>query len=253
MNKLQKLEQIELYLEGKLAGHELEEFEEELRTDQDLLNELENYKKAVEGIRILSRNQMKTKLKSIHHEVIGSNVRIANPSFKLIKIAAVIIGVLILTLPSLYFFMHSQKTKTERLFEENFSPYINITTQRGEIMSKDEMLQNTAMYYYNNREFDKALVNFDELIKTQVNPDPTLWFYYAITCLAAAQDEKAIRIFTKLTSDKNYLLFEQSQWYLALSYMKAKDKQKAIGVLKKISSQNGHYSIKAENLLTELK
>jgi hypothetical protein len=253
MSKIKRMEQIELYVEGKLNGTELNEFEEELNSDETLVNDLENYKKAVESIRISSRNKMKGELKTIHNEVIGSRYKISNPFIKTMKIAAVLFGILVISWPSLYFFRQSRQSKSERLFAENFAPYMNITTQRGEVMTKDKVLQNAAMYYYNNREYDKAVVNFDELIKTQVNPEPTIWFYYGITCLATNQNDKAIGIFTKLTSDKDYVLFEQSEWYLSLSYIKAKNKQKAIALLEKISLQNGQYSIKATNLLYELK
>jgi tetratricopeptide (TPR) repeat protein len=253
MNDIKRIQQIENYLHGEMEGETLREFEELLLQDESLVEEMENYKKAVEGIRINSRDELKDRLKSIHDEVIGAQYSRRMYAMKALRVAAVIFGVLILAVPSYYFYHQNNLNQSERLFAENFSPYMNITTQRGLDENKENILEKAAMYYYNNKEFEKAIINFEEILKTKNKFDPTILFYYGITCLAANQNEKSIGIFSKLATDKNYLLWEQSQWYLALAYVKANNLNKARETLNLIAKENGQFSIKAINLLYELK
>jgi hypothetical protein len=255
MKELEIIEKIELYLEGKLQGEELHHFEELLKNDKDVSNLFLCYKQAIEEVQTYSRSEIKERLKLIHQEVIAEE----NTFFSRIKnrtplrIAAILVGFTLLTSPLIIYMSSHQQNKTEKLFVTNFAPYMNITTQRGGDDSQQRsILQNAAMHFYNNREFTNAIVNFEELFKSQANPDSLVLFYYGISCLGAQQHQKAIDVFTKLSSKKNYILYEQSKWYLALSYLKTHDKVSTSRILKEVIEEKGEYTSKALHLLEEL-
>ena len=255
MKELEIIEKIELFLEGKLQGEELHHFEELLKNDKDVSNLFLCYKQAIEEVQTYSRSEIKERLKLIHQEVIAEE----NTFFSRIKnrtplrIAAILIGFTLLTSPLIIYMSSHQQNKTEKLFVTNFAPYMNITTQRGGDDSQQRsILQNAAMHFYNNREYPNAIVNFEELFKSQANPDSLVLFYYGISCLGAQQHQKAIDVFTKLSSKKNYILYEQSKWYLALSYLKTHDKVSTSRILKEVIEEKGEYTSKALHLLEEL-
>jgi len=255
MKELEIIEKIELYLEGKLQGEELHLFEEQLKNDKEISNLFLCYKQAIEEVQTYSRSEIKERLKLIHEEVIANEntffSRIKNRTS--LRIAAILIGFTILTSPLIIYVTSHQQNKSDKLFVTNFAPYMNITTQRGGDDSQQRsVLQNAAMHFYNNREFTNAIVNFEELFKSQDQPDSLVLFYYGISCLGAQQHQKAIDVFTKLSSKKNYILYEQSKWYLALSYLKTHDKVSTSRILKEVIEEKGEYTSKALHLLEEL-
>jgi hypothetical protein len=255
MKELEIIEKIELYLEGKLQGAELLQFEELLKNNKEVSHLFLCYKQAIEEVQTYSRSEIKERLKIIHQEVITEEnsflSRVKNKTAY--RVAAIIIGFVLLTSPLIIYVTTHQQNKTEKLFVTNFAPYMNISTQRGgDDVQQRSILQNAAMHFYNNREFTKAIVNFEELFKSQDKPDSLIQFYYGISCLGAQQNQKAIEVFTKLTSNKNYIMYDQSKWYLALSYLKARDHETTIRILKDIIEEKGDYTSKALHLLEEL-
>ena len=255
MKELEIIEKIELYLEGQLKGKELQRFEDQLKNDKETSDLFLCYKQAIEEIQTYSRNEIKERLKLIHEEVVSEKI----PFLRRIKtstplrIAAIVVGFAIITSPLVLYLNSNQQNKTDKLFFTNFSPYMNITTQRGSDDSQQRgILQNAAMHFYNNRDYNKAIVNFEELFKSQNTPDSLVLFYYGISCLGAQQNQKAIEVFSKLASNKSYLFYDQSKWYLALSYLKNHDKQSTITTLKEIIEEKGDNTSKALHLLEEL-
>jgi hypothetical protein len=255
MKELEIIERIELYLEGKLKGKELQKFEDQLKNDKQTGDLFLCYKQAIDEIQSYSRNEIKERLKLIHEEVISEKIsvfrRIKNSTP--LRIAAILIGFAVVSSPVYLYLSSNQQNKTEKLFYTNFTPYMNITTQRGsDDMQQRSVLQNAAMHFYNNRDYNKAIVNFEELFKSQSTPDSLVLFYYGISCLGAQQNQKAIEVFTKLSSMKSYLFYEQSKWYLALSYLQTHDKESTVRTLKEIIEEKGDNTSKALHLLEEL-
>lgn len=66
MITLKDIELIENFLENKLNSEELKLFENRVSVDPDFSLQLENYKIAVESVKIYERNQFKAKLENIH-------------------------------------------------------------------------------------------------------------------------------------------------------------------------------------------
>jgi hypothetical protein len=255
MKELEIIEKIELYLEGKLKGKELLSFEDQLKNDKETSDLFLCYKQAIEEIQTYSRNEIKERLKLIHEEVISDRISFYRriKSNTTLRVAAILIGFAIVASPLMLYLNSNQHNKTDKLFYTNFTPYMNITTQRGGDDSQQRsVLQNAAMHFYNNRDYNKAIVNFEELFKSQNSPDSLIQFYYGISCLGAQQNQKAIEVFTKLSSVKKYLFYDQSKWYLALAYLQIRDKESTIRTLKEIIEEKGDYTSKALHLLEEV-
>lgn len=251
MKDLDQIKQIELYLENILPCGELKSFEENLVTDKELANKLANFNTAINEVKSYYRDDLKSKLKHIHKEVIPERVS-ETPGIKnYLKVAAVILALIVLSTPLIYnkFFKQSN---CDQLFTEYFEPYTNVTTQRGNDIEESNLLKQSAMYYYEKKEYDKAIVNFDELMNKENCCDLTTMFYYGVSCLGVEDNEKAIEVLSELSVNEESVLYEQTTWYLSLAYLKTNNKVKTQELLNKLVLFEGSYADRANDLLREL-
>ena len=113
MENTSDLNKLELYTEGKLTGKELEDFQNRLQSDTALQQELKSYKAAVESLKIQGRAEIRNKLRAIHQDTVNKQGRTFYPLW--FKVAAVIIGIMILSSPLIYIQITSQ-TDFEQIF-----------------------------------------------------------------------------------------------------------------------------------------
>lgn len=245
------LDQIENYVEGKMSEPEQIEFENQLKSDNQLAASYEAYKNAVSAIRSMGRENLKSKLNIIHNEVMVKKDTRKHNYRKLLRVAAVFAATTIIT-SAVFIWIAKSNADKDDLFSEYFKPYMNVTSTRGDIMEKNTFLQKTAMYYYSNRQYDRALLNFEELYKNTKEVEPEVLLYYGISALAEKKNTKAIEIFTRLSNDKTGVFYEQSLWYLALTYLQIKDLPKTRSTLRTIIKLKGSYTDKALDLLEKV-
>lgn len=167
------------------------------------------------------------------------------PSFLKYAIAAcVIIGLSVFA--SKYFI---DTTNTDDLFAENFAAYRNIVLpiERGEGIDTP---QEEAFFKYEIKEYAAAIEGFEtEFEKTK---EPYYLFYMANAYLALGNTKQAIPLLEKHQSFKDDF-YEKSQWYLALAYLKEKNKDKSIELLEEISTRNGYHHKEAKTLLQTIR
>lgn len=137
-------------------------------------------------------------------------------SRQLLRIAALFAGLIGLTFVIYYLFTLQQNY--EDLFAQNFEPYIDIITERGD-MKTNEGLNKVISEYYNKKEYNTANTLFSKLYQSDKSND-SIAFYYANSSLAVGDYNKAIELFKMIIEDSKSIFYEQSMWYLALSYLK---------------------------------
>lgn len=246
------LDQIEQYVEGKMSDAELREFEYQLKSDAILAAKMEAYNLAVAGIKNKGREELKSKLKFIHDEVIAESENRKFNYHQLIRIAAIFAVTAIMATYFIYFRVLKPKTNKEDLFTEYFSPYFNANSTRGDNADKITFLHKTAMYFYSNKEYAKAVLNFEELISTSKDVEPEIMFYYGISCLGINKNTKAIEVFSKLVKDKTSVFNDQSTWYLALAFLQNNDIPQTRTTLRAIIKSKTSYTEKALDLLEKI-
>ncbi len=158
--------------------------------------------------------------------------------------ACVIIG---LSVYGSKFFINT--TNTDDLFAQNFEAYRNIVQpiERGEGLDTPE---EEAFFKYETKEYQAAIESFQtEFSKTE---KPYYLFYTANAYLALGDTKKAIPLLEKHQSFKDNF-YEKSQWYLALAYIKDKNKSKSIPLLETISRSDGYHHKEAKILLKAIR
>ncbi|MGB5436784.1 MAG: tetratricopeptide repeat protein [Maribacter sp.] len=134
-----------------------------------------------------------------------------------------------------------------KLYAANFQEYPNTvyTITRGE---GEETKEREAFVAYESGDYDTALQNFAQI---SVDNKEYLDFYRAQSHLNLNELEDAKKDFQKvIAADTNFV--GESYWYLALIYLKEKDKENAVGSLQILTTKYEYNKGKAEALLKEL-
>jgi len=154
----------------------------------------------------------------------------------------------VIVLAGLYLFLKPiPKSVGEKLFADNFEPYQNLITVKGAGQSQTE-----AMYYYDLKMWDSAILYF-ERIQTEQADTAAVMFYQANALLASGKVNEAI-VFLQTVAWLNDNRFKpQSEWYLALAYIKSGRQAEAVILLKKLTVNDSFYGKKAGTLIHELR
>lgn len=126
--------------------------------------------------------------------------------------------------------------------ENNFDDYI-AEQPYIEFLSNALKLFNTNDYKNSNKEFNIILTYFAD--------DANAIFYSGLSYFQMADYKKAEKQFIKMLNHSYNTFYEESQWYLAQTYLLSGNKKEAINLLKKISNEDGFYSQRAKDKLDE--
>lgn len=252
MKNYDDFQRIEHYLEGKLTEDDVLAFEDRLKSDKEFANQLKNYNTIISEIREFSRNELKNQLTRIHYEVIPMKEKKDPIGFKgYLRVAAVILALVVLSSPIIYN-KYFKKSSCEKLFTEYFEPYSNISSQRGSLIDEENLLKESAMYFYEKGDYNKAILSFEELLSHYNTKDNQTLFYYGISCLGSEENAKAIEVLNKLNEEGDLVFYEQVKWYLALAYLNVSEKEKSKNLLVKLVDYNGSYLDRANELIRKL-
>ncbi len=160
------------------------------------------------------------------------------------------IGVLTLMMAALWVGCASEPDPYDQLFEDSFVlPEIVITApaSRGDLNAAPLEL---GIDEYKNGKFERALTGFNEFLES--NPEYLEVMYYrGLTLLKLEKREDAVKDFEVVaTSESEYR--EQAEWYLALSYIKLRQKDKAVELLKSMKKNSQTQADKATHLLSKI-
>lgn len=221
------------YLDGELQGEELESLKINLANDQSLQEELDNLKLAREAA---GRYGLKSKINDIHKEMMLEMKQDKPAKSTVLKmfaqtglrIAAVL--VVLVGLSALYQYF---TTSPEKLFSENYQPFSIHETRGAPVNSR--LLEN-----YKHGNMDSVIMDFNSLRA----PEPEEYILTGIAFLESNQPEKAIGTFNKLIQQnavsKTDFFQDDAEYYLAMSYLKNREPQKALPILEKIQADPSH-------------
>jgi len=234
---------IHKYFHQILTDQERVELETLLENDPEFKATFELEKDLHAVLVETGKEDLKQQFEAYEHQE-SQQPEASSPTFLRYAIAAcVIIG---LSVYGSKFFINT--TNTDDLFAQNFEVYRNIVQpiERGEGL---ETLEQEAFFKYETKEYQAAIDGFEaEFSKTQ---KPYYLFYSANAYLALGDTKKAIPLLEKHQTFKDDF-YEKSRWYLALAYIKEKNK-KSIPLLEEISASEGYRYKEAKSLLQAIR
>ncbi|WP_378183696.1 hypothetical protein [Aquimarina sp. SS2-1] len=258
--------EIDDYLSGAMSASEKQAFEERLRTDIELAEELRLQKEMLtlyedqqwlEG----DKSALKTKkakqlqsffesdeaagLKSTIKEVILENRSSSkHKTFWFIGIAA---SIAVLLTVSLFVFK-------ENNYDELYASYIHMDeipslVTRGEDTNK---LLEDAQLLFEDKKYQEATEAFAAYHKAEETIDPLSYIYNGIAFAELNKFQEALVQFELLANSKT-LQAKKANWYKALVYLKQKKKGKLKEVIKTILADKNSYKYQeAQELLEKI-
>ena len=231
MNEEHYFERIEAYLNGTLTVEELNAFEQDLKNDPNLQEELETHQLAMNAIELEISNDLKSKMNTWLDE--EEDQIISDPSkFKirtLFKPVAVAASILLLVsaglnwfsnaqygnqaiageLPEAYVFSGTRSVQeTEGLKVVNLEAEITKAFQEKDFARLNQFNNPMANYYkgllaVQNNEYQKAMVNFDAVPKTNEYFLHARMEYIKTALLNDSFDQKAKQYLEELKDGQN--------------------------------------------------
>ena len=240
-----RIEVIEAYLNNELTEETQKLFNQWAIEDDSFLDEIELHRQLAGELKNTDRLEFRSLLQEAEKQhVKQSQIRRFAPP-RLLRIAAAIIVMAAIASPFLYYYMQSSPDK---LFKAYYASYETSMISRGE---NEAQSLDSALIAYENKDFSTALITFQRLLSENKENDAAT-FFCAMCQMELGDFSAAINLYNKLIEDANNLFVEQSHWYISLAYLKLGDLEKAKAHLKILQAGSNPYSLKAEELISQL-
>jgi hypothetical protein len=239
---------INRYLDGEMNAEELNAFELQMQQDADLQSEVELLKDVNSTLQIKlhpgeNETALRNALQDMNAEFFAGKAEQArviplNRRKWIAAVAAIFIVALLLTV--------WQPWKKEDLYKQYAAVQMPAIAERG--ATTDSLLK-SAVINFNNKNFAEAIPVFETVLKDSAE-NSFVQYYYAIALLQNDNIEKARAQLTALY-DGGSIFRNDAAFYMALSYLKEKNKPVCKDWLNKIPTDNATW-FKAQELLKRL-
>ena len=253
---------IERYLGGAMDAKETLEFENELLENETLREELRlfdaiNHHLADEVAPLTNRQteyaqELRDFLQSDEAKQIQERLQIAKKTedktnqYKIYRLAAVLVLGLILGGSLVWI---SKPATAKELFLEYYQ-----TDDLPSYAARNDkaLLPQKVSESFKKGDYKNSLAFFDQYAKSGQAIDTSLFLVKGAAHLALDENKSAINSF-KIVSNSLFLDKEKGLWFLALAYLKVKEKDSAKATLHKIAFATEHFKQKeASELLKQL-
>lgn len=240
------IEQIGLYLQGRLKGDQLSSFLEEVKQNAALKEELDLQQTILNGIEHKQNQELRARFKKISEEVKYKEKEAKVVPMPLIKIIASIAAVCLICFAA--YFVLDNSSDSETLFAKYYEPS-EVTITRSTDMEADLV---KAKELYHTKQYDKALPLFKNIIAS--NPSSAdLRLAYGNTLLNCNKLNLAREQFNYIIDSDDPLYSDQSRWYLGLLELRAGNNIKAVEVLSPlVRNADSDFHLEAKALLAEI-
>lgn len=225
-----------MYFENSFSDESQQQFDFLLKTDPSFVEEIDFQKKVKKAITLNERSALKKKLQSFEPTIAKS--------FKIWYAAASILLVF-----GFGFYYLQNASSSENLYDAYYQSYPNVVAPTVRSQNNEDE-KSTAFFEYDGGNYEKSLVLFSKIYKTE-NADYAL-FYRALSEMELQKTSDAIASFNQFDLSKNNAFTPFVKWYLALAYIKENQKEKAIPLLKTLAETENPQEEMAQKLLKEL-
>ena len=195
------------YLDGELSGEDSLRLEQELRENPVLQERLERLRAAQRSVRLFA---LKEQVKAVHHEMMPQ-YRQPAPVIRMRRMAMRVAAAVVVLLSVAVFYEYRQLTPAS-LYKENFTPYIEPTVRGG----NDSSASGTIRGYFLA---GNAYLNTGD----------------AVHAIRAFDSVRA-----KNGRDHTHILEDDTDYYLAMSYLKNNELGPALLLFDKIHDNPSH-------------
>ena len=222
---------IDDYLLGRLETGERVAFENAVKSNPELRQELEESRLLMEGIGAAARAGLKERLGALDRSVPYQKRRSNAFMRRRFAIAA---AVLLLLVPGYFIAESFLSVNTEAVFNEHFEPYPVL--ESGQVRgSADETALSEGLRAYQDANHVEAIAAFERHAGESGNHSVAN-FYRALSHLAIGEASEALPLLEKLSADEGFAMCEQAAFYRALALLKMERTDEARDALRSLSA-----------------
>lgn len=239
--EMNKSDLIDKYIQNRTTAEELEIVKKLMVEDQNFKEEIVFQLELRKAVQREESQALKFRLQSFEKR--------QNSQKSYYRTLSSIAAIFVIGLGLLWFLNMTPDHK--KIYAENFKPYPNIVVPIVRDINSQEDNIREAFRYYEDREYAKATIAFRDLFLEDKIEYAN--FYYGISLMADNQFEKAVEVL----SDPNWKIPEkyqnQTNWYLALGYLRIDKIEKSREYLEKVIQANGSMAKQAKHILEKIK
>jgi tetratricopeptide (TPR) repeat protein len=232
-NNYTNTELLTRYLDGELEGEPLKDLETRIKEDLNLRQELDDLKVSMEAIRTYG---LYNKVSSVHADMMEEfrrqSIPLQRKTNKFFRNALRIAATVIIILGSLLVYQYANLSP-RTLFKDNFQSFALHENRGTEIESP-------LQQQYKLTNYPTVTVLFQQL-KTKTIQD---YFIAGNAYLQQNNSAEAIKCFESVQEinglQKTHVYEDDTEYYLAMSYLRNQEPQKAIPIFEKIHSDKSH-------------
>lgn len=243
---MEKDELIQKYAHGRLSEIEQQTFDELLKSDPEFEKAVAEYDNVQAAIASHERVVLKKQLQQLEATQETRNTT-EKPSRNYKRLAVAIVLILFFGLVSNYFIQLGNSNET--LYATYFEPYPNALKPVTRNATSENPLHD-ALYAYESQEYEKAITEFDEVLKTNSAQKTEILFYKAMSLLNLGKEQEAIVILRTIKHSTTKFT-PQIYWYGALIHIKFDEDEKALKALKYMDKIQTTFKIKERKVLKE--
>lgn len=243
-----KSDLIEKYLMNEMSVREQVKFEESLRLNPDLMSEFLLRKEINHAIVEDDIIKLRENLDEILYPT--KSLKKRNCSFYIYSAVAAVMILLIVA--SVIFISPKNSMSQNDAFQTYYSAYPAIMSFRSPMDQNEiEKILYDAFNYYDEGKFELASCYFKKVLDKD-NTNYMCQFYLSVCEIENNNLTEATEYLNDLVLKKDHIFWEQSNWYLALVYLKQNDIKNAENVLRKVVQENMAMKPEAERILKNL-
>lgn len=262
---IKKRELVQRYLNKELSEEEIKQFEQEIKDNPELYEELLFQKEVEQSIKeLIEENLFIKNLEIAHREYLENlkkekKVSIFNRYYSLLPkenrqkpfwYAAAAIAVIVFGV-ALYLVYQNNMTNPETLYQTYKTEYSIPYLQRSTNDNANNDLSN-ALQLFSEKQYMEAVIEFDKLIG-QNKYIPAAYYFKGLALLELGHTNNAIEFLKKVSSFKESEFVVEAEWNLALAYLKNNDIKNAEIQLEKVKNNYPFYAEKSKEILDKIK
>jgi hypothetical protein len=249
-------EKIEAYVMGQMSIEEQNAFQQEIDRDRMLAEEVRLHMMMKESLGNKEQNAFRKLVREVIEEerpvtsqISSDENRRNGRSVSISRWKWLAAAVVIALVGFFSWFLIGLKPAPSQLFAQYFEAYPAYQVNRSE--ENLPQLQK-AMEYYGLEKYHEAAEILDGLETEDQGVSDMINFYHGITQMEAGLFQEAEELFLPISENPGSQYQQQSRWYLALTFLKQKQREKAKELLTSLSGEPGRFGKQAKALLEEL-
>lgn len=231
-------ELIASFLNDEISTAQKTAFLNRLETDPEFARHFHEYKEMHEALQV-DVLALREKLQTV---IVNGKTNATRSKFTYYKITASVVLLIAVA------WLLTNYLPSASLFDQYYQVYLSEPVKRGGPQKAE------AIRLYDAGKYQQAVKELQGILNNHnLTPEETdqYWLYAGNCYLNTHQINEAVQAFEKV--DKSSTRYEFAQWYLALTFLKAAQKDETIQILENIGPMNGVYQEKSHELLKKLK